>query len=80
MAIAVLQFWEPKYASYLQVELFIPLRIQVLWHRLGPFLRLAHLHRGVRVRSSRLILGDEALCAYHCKQQSDDEKIGFGTA
>ena len=64
MAIAVLQF-------HLQVELFIPLRIEVFRHRLGPFLRLAHLHGGVRVRSSRLILGDEALGAYHCKQQSD---------
>jgi hypothetical protein len=49
--------------KYLQVELLVPFRIELLRDRFGPLFRLSHLHGRVRVRRPRLILGYQALSA-----------------
>ena len=50
---------------YLQVELFVPFRVEFLWHCLGPLLGLADLDGGVGIRGSSLVLGYQTLGADH---------------
>ena len=49
----------------LEVELFVPFRVEFLGNGFGPLLRLAHLDGNVGVRSAGLVLGDQPLRANH---------------
>ena len=55
-----------------QIEFLVPFRVQLLWHRFRPLLRLPDLDGGVWVRSAGLILGYQTLGAYHC---GEDELV-----
>ena len=54
-----------KMTEYSQVELLVPVGVELLRHGAGAFLHLANLHRHVRIGRAALVLGDQALRADH---------------
>lgn len=51
---------------YLQVELFMPHRVQLLGHGSRTLLDLSHLNRDVGIAGAALVFRYQALRAYHC--------------
>ena len=49
----------------LEVELFIPFRVELLRYRLGPLFGLANLDSHVWVGGASLVFGYQSLRAYH---------------
>lgn len=55
-----------EYIVYLQVELFMPHRVQLLGHGSRTLLDLSHLNRDVGIAGAALVFRYQALRAYHC--------------
>ena len=49
----------------LQVEFFVPLRVELLRHGLSPLLGLPNLYGGVGIGCTRLVLGYQTLGTDH---------------
>ena len=50
---------------HLQIKLFVPFRIEFFWNSFSSFSRFTHLDGDIRIWSTSLVFGNQALSANH---------------